>query len=99
MGARPVLVLVCVAFGKSITYSAERSPPNAAFVDFETTKSMVAFLATAPDHSVSKTASVSSLVRPGLAPLTMILGGFKGKLKSARNCDTSVGLMLLSAMM
>ena len=42
-------------------YCAERFTPSLAFVDFETTILIVAFLATAPDHSTSRSASVSSL--------------------------------------
>jgi hypothetical protein len=43
-------------------------------VDFETTNLIAAFLATAPDYSTSRSASVSSpeLKIPGSAPLTMI---------------------------
>ena len=41
-------------------YSAERSPPKVVCVEGETTKSIVAFLATAPAHSTSMIASTSS---------------------------------------
>src|SRR5277367_1897525 len=62
IGARPVLEFVFVELGKSMTYCAARSPPKWPAVDFEVTRSIVAFLATAPDHSTSRMASTSSLL-------------------------------------
>ncbi len=49
-------------------------------VDSETTNLIVAFFATAPDHSTSKSASVSSFldVMPGSGPLRMTCGSFAG---------------------
>src|ERR1035438_5081233 len=61
-------------------YSAERSMPSLAVVDFETTRLMVAPFATAPDHSASAAASSSSLaVTPGSAPFKLLfLDGVEG---------------------
>src|ERR1700736_402691 len=82
-------------------YSAERSPPKLALVEAETTRSIVAFLATAPDHSTSIIASHSSPLfahgsTPGFAPLTVTTGGFDGRPKRVRKSFTSETLMLLS---
>src|SRR5258708_36460471 len=68
---RPKLVLMTGATLLFTMYWAERLTPSVVRVDFEITKSMVAFFATAPDHSTSRSASSSSLPfkSPGAFPL------------------------------
>jgi hypothetical protein len=71
---KPKLMLMTGARLWLTMYCADRSTPSLAFVDFDTTNLIVAFRATAPDHSTSRSASVSSpeLKTPGSVPLTMI---------------------------
>ena len=97
----PKLVLITGARLWLTIYCAERSTPSLEFVDFETTNLMVAFLATAPDHSTSRSASVSSFEFqiPGSAPLTMTCGSFAGNPKKVRNWRTSAILIFERATM
>src|SRR4029077_6037988 len=92
---RTKLVLMTGARLWLTIYCAERSTPSLELVDFETTNLIVAFLATAPDHSTSRSASVSSpeLKIPGSAPLTMICGSLAGRPNILRNWRTSAILM------
>ena len=64
-------------------YVLERSTPSVELVLLETTNLTVAPLATAPDHSTSKSASVSSpaLMMPGSVPFNTIVGLFTGSPK------------------
>ncbi len=98
---RPKLVLITGARLWLTMYCADRSTPSLEFVDFDTTNLMVALLATAPDHSTSRSASVSSfaLQMPGSVPLTMIWGSLAGRPKNVLNWRTSAMLMLERATM
>src|ERR1700685_1934426 len=82
-------------------YWAERSPPKVVEVPADTTRLMVAVLATAPDHSVSSTASISSLLVPGFVLLggMITLGLLTGKPNRERNVVTYGTLILLSETM
>jgi hypothetical protein len=93
---KPKLVLMTGARLWFTMYCADRSTPSLEFVDFDTTNLMVAFFAIAPDHSTSRSASVSSpeLKIPGSLPLRMICGSFTGRPKNVLNWRTSASLML-----
>ena len=81
-------------------YCAARSPPKETVVEGAITRSMVAFLATDPDHSTSSTASDSSLFKPGSIPVAKItFGFFAGRFMRLRKVLMSVKLMLLSLAM
>ena len=56
----PKLVLITAARLLLTMYCADRSTPSVVNVDFEITNLIVAFFATAPDHSTSRSASTSS---------------------------------------
>ena len=62
-------------------YWAERSTPSVLPVDLEITNLMLAFRATAPAHSTSRSASPSSPAprSPGSMPLTMNCGVLAGR--------------------
>src|ERR1039458_10677830 len=83
----PKLVLMTAARLWLTMYCAERSTPSELWVDAETTKSMVAWGATAPDHCTSRSASANSSAEiiPGSEPLTTIVGLFAGRPKVWRN--------------
>src|SRR3954470_1492685 len=68
---RPKLVLITGATLLFTMYCAERLTPSVVRVDLEITNLIVAFFATAPDHSTSRSASSSSLPfkSPGAFPL------------------------------
>ena len=72
-----LMLRIATAFW-STRYWAERSEPSVLEVLLEVTNWMVAFLATAPAHSTSRSASWSSAPprSPGSVPLTMIAVGF-----------------------
>src|ERR1039458_9132172 len=72
-------------------YCAESSAPSVELVDAESTNWMEAFLATAPDHSTSNSASVCSLeeTMPGFCPFRTIVGVLAGSPKVERKFDTS----------
>src|ERR1019366_9957853 len=71
-------------------YCAESSAPSVELVDAESTNWMEAFLATAPDHSTSNSASVCSLeeTMPGFGPFSTIVGVLAGSPKGERQFDT-----------
>src|ERR1700694_634679 len=75
-------------------YCAERATPSVDPVEADATYLMAAFFATAPDHSTSNSASISSsrVVKPGSVPLTITVGSFGGRPKLLRNACTSVRL-------
>src|ERR1041385_9518134 len=79
------------------TYISDRIEPSVVLVLFDTTKSIVALLATAPDHSTSRSASPSSsgLTMPGSVPFRMMFGGLGGRPFIERKVATSLGLRLL----
>src|SRR5947209_7724539 len=92
------LVLMTLAMLLLTMYCAERSTPSLPpGMEAETTNLMVAFLATAPDHSTSRSASVSSFPprSPGSAPFTIITGSLAGRPKKVRKYCTSAMLMLV----
>src|SRR5947209_6422584 len=93
----PKLVLITLARLLFTMYCAERSTPSVEVVEAETTNSMVAFFATAPDHSTSRSASVSSFPprSPGSVPFTRTTGSFTGRPKKLRKNCTSATLMLV----
>src|SRR5579862_7383072 len=93
---RPKLVLMTGARFLSTIYCAERSTPSVVLVDLETTNLIVAFRAIAPDHSTSRSASVSSFSSnmPGSGPLRITCGLLAGKPKDERNCMTSLKWIL-----
>src|SRR4030067_741664 len=75
----PKLVLMIGATLLLTMYCADRSTPSVGGVGFEVTYLMVAPLATAPDHSTSRSASLSSKPprSPGSVPFTITWGGFE----------------------
>src|SRR5277367_1596544 len=70
-------------------YTAARSIPAEASVDSAITKSMVAFGATAPDHSTSRSPSVSSELKPGSGPSRITLGKLAASPNKLRKVATS----------
>jgi len=81
----------------STARTAARSTPEVASVGWAITRLIVAPLATAPDHSTSRSASVSALdTSPGSGPSMMTLGTIGGRPKRFRKSATSCRLMLLS---
>src|SRR5512147_2756544 len=83
----PKLVLITGARLWLTMYWAERSTPSVEFVEAEVTNRIVAFFATAPAHSTSRSASPSSPAprSPGSGPLTTIWGGLLGSPIRLRN--------------
>ncbi len=77
--------------------------PAVEAVEDEVTNFICAPLATAPDHSTSRSASVSSsvLVIPGSSPftITFALEKFAGRLKSVRKLWMSETLIFVSPTM
>ena len=90
----PKLVLIIFARFVFTMNCAERATPSVAPV-CDITKSMVAFFAIAPDHSTSRSASVSSVPprSPGSAPLWIKTGSLAGRPKKLRKNWTSVRLI------
>ena len=80
-------------------YCAERISPEVALVDLVITTLIVAFGATAPLHSTSRSASLSSeeLMIPGSVPLMMNWGSLDGRLKRLRKYCTSLRFRLVRA--
>src|ERR1035437_3230888 len=78
-------------------YWVERSTPSEALVLAETTNLMAAPLATPPDHSTSRSASISSplLTMPGSLPLRITCGLLMGRPKVERKVATSESLRLV----
>ena len=79
----PKLVLITGATLLLTMYCADRSTPSVVFVDLVTTNLIVAFFATAPDHSRSSSASPSSpeSTTPGAVPLWTVTGSLAGRPK------------------
>ena len=81
-------------------YCAESVMPSELLVLAEVTNTMLAPLATAPAHSTSRSASVSSPgITPGSLPLTRIVGLFAGRPNVARKPETSLSLISVSPIM
>src|ERR1035437_2064628 len=93
----PKLTLITAATLLLTMYWLERSTPSEALVLAETTNLMVAPLATPPDHSTSRAASISSPppTIPGSLPLRITCVLLPGRPKVERKAATSVILMLL----
>ena len=92
----PKLSLITGARLLFTMYTAERSTPSVVSVDSETTRLIFAFLATAPDHSTSISASASSyaLGIPGSVPSRVTCGSLGGRPKRLRKSRTSWSLIL-----
>ncbi len=93
----PKLTLITGARLLFTMYWVERSTPSEALVLAETTNLMAAPLATAPDHSTSRSASISSpeLTIPGSRPLSITCGLLEGRPNVERKVVTSLSLMLV----
>src|ERR1035438_7676260 len=93
----PKLTLIAAARLLFTMYCVERSTPSEALVLAETTNLMAAPLATPPDHSTSRSASISSpaLTIPGSLPLRITCVLSPGRPKVERNVATSLSLMLV----